>query len=275
MKNLQGKVAIITGAASGIGKELALQLSQAGAKVALVDFNSQTLQETENLIRAQQGACKSYIVDVSKREEVYALSESVLKDFEAVDILINNAGVALERVEIEKVSYEDFEWLLGINMWGLIYGTKAFLPHLKTRNEAYIVNLSSVFGLVGIAEQGAYCVSKFAVRGFTQALRAELKLNNSNVKVMNVHPGGIKTNIAANARSRYSSEEEHQWLAQRFTEQAKTTAPEAAQKIIKAMQKGKERLLIGKDARQIDRIARLFPSKSVKIINDYIQKLLR
>lgn len=185
MKNFKDKVAVITGAGSGIGRELALQLSEAGAKIALVDFNPKTLEETEKVILD-----KHYIVDVSNREKVYNLSDLIIKDFGFVDILINNAGVALERVEIENISYEDFEWLLGINLWGVIYGTKAFLPHLKQRNEAYIVNLSSVFGLVGIGEQGAYCVSKFAVKGFTQALhglillQVSLRLNTCNDKEM-------------------------------------------------------------------------------------------
>lgn len=268
MKDFKNKVIVITGAGSGIGQELAFQLAEKGARLALIDFNPDTLEETQKQI--VDG--KSYQLDVSNKEAVFKVADQILEEFGQVDVLINNAGVALGRVPVEDIKLEDFEWVVNINLWGVIYGTKAFLKHLKVRPEAYVINLSSVFGLVGINGQSPYCVTKFGVRGFSQALRFELR--DTNVKVMNVHPGGIKTRIAHNSKNPDLTEKEKKEQADKFVEKARTTVASAANQIIKTMQKGKERLLIGPDARLIDRVTRLYPTKAVKMINNKLLKLI-
>lgn len=268
MKDFKNKVVVITGAGSGIGQELAFQFAELGARLALIDFNPESLDETQKQI--VDG--KSYQLDVSDKEAVFKVAEQIIQDFGQIDVLINNAGVGLGRVPVEDVKLEDFEWVVNINLWGVIYGTKAFIKHLKTRPEAYVVNLSSVFGLVGINGQSPYCVTKFGVRGFSQALRHELL--DTKVKVMNVHPGGIKTKIAHNSRNPLLNEQEQKEQADKFVTKARTTAASAASQIIKTMQKGKERLLIGPDARLIGILTRLFPTKAVTMINNKILKLL-
>jgi len=262
MKNINGKVAVITGAGSGMGKELAIQLAAKGAKVALNDWNGENLQD------GGTGIAKRY--DVANREAVYAFKDEVLNTFGQVDIVINNAGIALPSYNIEDVPYDEFEKLININMWGVIYGTKAYLPHLQTRPEAVIANTSSVFGIMGFPTQGPYCAAKFAVKGFTESLRMELAAQESKVRTLSIHPGRIFTNIVRNVDHKPGTvtEEEKAEMAKNFDNEGKdgTTAADAAKQIIQSIQKEKSRLLIGKDARFIDRLVRLLPTKYAKIV---------
>jgi len=256
MKNLTDKVAVITGAGSGIGRALARACAAQGAKLALADVNLEGLNETVAGMLADRVLLQK--VDVSKRAEVESFRDAVLKRFGAADLVVNNAGVAVSQT-IEGLTYEDFEWIVGINFWGVVYGTKAFLPHLKTRPEAALVNISSVFGLIAVPTQGAYNATKFAVRGFTEALRHELA--GTNVHVMCVHPGGIKTNIAHASRFHVgpSGEKDHAKSAQRFVNEVRTTPERAAEVILAGVASGEVRCLIGADARVIDWIQRLLP----------------
>jgi len=269
MKNLNGKVAVITGAGSGMGKELAIQLAAKGAKVALNDWNGENLQATVDIVKKNGGTAISKRYDVSNQEAVYAFKDEVLNEFGQVDIVINNAGIALPSYNIEDVPYDEFEKLININFWGVVYGTKAYLPHLQTRPEAAVANTSSVFGIMGFPTQGPYCAAKFAVKGFTESLRLELAAQESKVRALSIHPGRIFTDIVRNVEHKPGTvtEAEKAEMARSFDEGGDgTTAADAAKQIIQAIQKEKPRLLIGKDARFIDRMVRLLPTKYAGII---------
>ncbi len=216
------------------------------------------------------------VVDVSDREAVYAHRDEVLLHFGRADVVINNAGVALSDT-VQDTSYEDFEWLMGINFWGVVYGTKAFLDHMIERDDGVIVNISSVFGLMGVPTQSAYNASKFAVRGFTEALRQEL--SGTNVLATSVHPGGIKTNIIRNGRmhvNTISARRSVDTMVDDFERGARTTAPEAARTILDGVAARSPRILIGQDAQMIDAMVRLFPSTydgALKTATKAIRKL--
>jgi len=236
MYSLKGKVAVVTGAGSGIGRALAQLLSAKGCTLALADINEVGLKETAASLP----------------------TPPLLQKLGTAHIVINNAGVAVSQT-VENLSYEDFEWIMGINFWGVVYGTKAFLPMLTAQNNGVIVNLSSVFGIIAVPTQGSYNAAKFAVRGFTEALRHEL--DGSGVTAISVHPGGIKTNIAAASRfyvdpSGVSNREN---AAAGFAKMAKTTPEQAAQTIVDGIERGSKRVLIGADAKLIDIIQRLMP----------------
>jgi len=268
MKNLNGKVAVITGG-SGMGKELAIQLAAKGAKVALNDWNGDNLQATLAIVKKNGGTGIAKRYDVSNREAVYAFKDEVLTTFGQVDIVINNAGIALPSYNVEDVPYDEFEKLININFWGVVYGTKAYLPHLQTRPEATIANTSSVFGIMGFPTQGPYCAAKFAVKGFTESLRMELAAQESTIRTLSIHPGRIFTDIVRNVEHKPGTvtEEEKAEMAKQFDEGGKgTTAADAAKQIIQSIQKEKPRLLIGSDARFIDRMVRLLPTKYASII---------
>ncbi len=269
MKNLNGKVAVITGAGSGMGKELAIQLAAKGAKVALNDWNGDNLQATLDIVKKNGGTGIAKRYDVANREAVYAFKDEVLNTFGQVDIVINNAGIALPSYNVEDAPYDEFEKLMNINFWGVVYGTKAYLPHMQTRPEAVIANTSSVFGIMGFPTQGPYCAAKFAVKGFTESLRLELAAQESKVSTLSIHPGRIFTDIVRNVEHQPGTvtEAEKAEMARAFDEGGDgTTAADAAAQIIKAIQKVKPRLLIGSDARFIDRMVRLLPTKYAGII---------
>lgn len=262
-------VAVITGAASGIGRSLALQMAQKGVKIALQDVNQAGLQETQSMIEQAGGTAKIYIVDVGKKEEIYAAKDQVLTDFGHVDIVVNNAGVALYRIGLMDVKQEEFDWLMNINFWGVVHGTQGYLPHLLERPASYVINISSVFGLVGVVHNGPYCCSKFAVRGYTEAIRAETM--GTSLRAMVVHPGGIKTNIARSARGRGDSDTRSEDI-KNFEKSFITTPEKAAATIMKGIARDKSRILIGPDARQIDFFTRLMPERFVKMVNQRILK---
>ena len=261
----KNSVAVITGAASGIGRALAVRVAREGvAGTAISDVNETGLNETAEIIRNLGGSVSVHVIDVSKLDEVRKFADDVIEKHGRVTHLVNNAGVGLLG-RFDQISIEDFEWLIGINFWGVVYGCKVFLPHLIKENDAHIVNISSVFGLIAPEEQTAYCASKFAVRGFTESLRHELE--DTNVTVTSVHPGGVLTNIVRNSRIGEGTPAE--WKDQGtklFDRVAKTTPESAAEDIIQAIKTKNPRLLIGKDARAISHLSRLFPKSYLRII---------
>ncbi|PTL84791.1 SDR family oxidoreductase [Vitiosangium sp. GDMCC 1.1324] len=259
MKTVKGKVAAITGAGSGIGRATAELLARNGSHVALSDVNEQGLAETAEKCRGLGVEVRTTRVDVAQRQAVHAWADDVARDLGAVHIIINNAGVALGAT-IEDTRYEDFEWLMNINFWGVVYGTKAFLPHIKAAGEGHIVNVSSVFGLIGVPTQGAYNAAKFAVKGFTEALRQELEVETRTIGVTCVHPGGIKTNIARNARMTARKGWVDETSGADFEKVFSTTPEKAAANILSAILANRRRQLIGADAVLIDLMQRVMPT---------------
>jgi len=271
MQSFAGKVAVITGAGSGIGRALAQQLSLEGAQLALSDVNMKGLEDTRSSLKGKEKVLLTQL-DVSDRSAFEQYTQDVLSEFGHTDLLINNAGVALSQT-VNDCSYDDFEWLMNINFWGVVYGTKSFLPHMLTRPEAAIVNISSVFGIIALPTQSQYNAAKFAVRGFTESLRQEVK--DSNLYVGCVHPGGIKTNIVANGRMHTSmvGEQSHAQQIEEFNKMARTTPEAAVDIILNGIRKNKRRILIGQDAKFMDRIQRLFPEKYTGILS-FLLKLV-
>ena len=268
MKELKGRVAVVTGAASGIGRALASELSRAGCRLALSDINETELEATAAPLRDAGTEVMTRVLDVADRDAVHAHAGEVHEHFGQAHLVINNAGVALGAA-VEDMRYEDMEWLMGINFWGVVHGTKAFLPLLREAREGHIVNVSSVFGLVGIPTQSAYNASKFAVRGFTEALRQELDLEDCGVSATCVHPGGIKTNIARSARMTDTSRltgmgaEE---ATREFEKMFRTSPEEAARAIVRGVRNNSRRVLIGSDARMIDTMVRSLPTGYQRIV---------
>ncbi|MFA5120352.1 SDR family NAD(P)-dependent oxidoreductase [Zavarzinia sp.] len=253
-----GKIAVITGAASGIGLALARDLARRGARLALSDVNIERLEAVAAELRAAGANARADRLDVSDRAAFFAYADMLAGELGPVDIVINNAGVALVG-SIAALPLDQIDWLMGINFWGVVHGTKAFLPGMLSRGRGSIVNVSSVFGLIGVPGQGAYCAAKFAVRGFTETLRQEVA--GSGVYVGCVHPGGIKTNIAASARTveLMPGVDSPEAMARRFEETARTTPEQAAATILRGIERRSPRILIGGDARVISGLARLFP----------------
>jgi len=267
MKDFKNKVAAITGAGSGMGRSLAVLLASRGCHVALSDINETGLAETVKLLNGTGVKVTSQKLDVSDKDAVFAWADQVARDHGKVNLIFNNAGVALGSA-VDGGSYEDLEWIMNINFWGVVHGTKAFLPYLKDSGEGHVINTSSVFGLMGVPSQSAYNASKFAVRGFTEALRQELEMAKVNVSATSVHPGGIKTNIAKAARMDTSVNKLGLSTnsTEKFEKLFSTTADEAAAVIIKGVEKNARRVLIGKDAVAIDLMVRLFPSAYQKLV---------
>ena len=259
MNEFEGRVAAITGAGSGIGRSLAVQLAQRGCHLAISDIDEAGLAETAHLADRAGAKITTQRLDVADRDAMHAWADRVVTDHGKANIIVNNAGVALGAT-VEGMSFEDFEWLMSINFWGVVHGTKAFLPHLEASGDGHVVNLSSVFGLLSIPAQSAYNSAKFAVRGFTDALRMELEIAGSPVSATTVHPGGIKTNIARNARMDESAAElagADVGDADRFDKIAMTSPDKAARQILAAVEANKRRALIGPDAKVLDLISRL------------------
>jgi len=260
MTEITNKVGFVTGAASGIGRALAVKLAEKGARcVVITDVNEEGLEETAALVRAKQVNVIARKLDVADREGFEGLVQETIDTQGGVDLIFNNAGVTVTNTTND-MSYEDFEWLMNINFWGVVHGTKSVLPHMLEKGEGHIVNVSSIFGFIGVPTQSTYCAAKFAVRGFTESLVHELE--GSGVHSTTVHPGGIKTNIARNARHRLAEAQgaDPDEFVQNFDKLARTTPDEAAEVILKGVRKNKKRVFIGIDAHIISRFVRWFPS---------------
>lgn len=273
MPKLEQTVAVVTGAATGIGRALATRLADEGANLCLADINKEALDVVAQELRVKGCDVSAYAVDVADRQQVESLGRDVVEHFGRADVLINNAGVALCG-DVEEVSLEDIDWLMGINFWGTVYGVKYFLPILKQQKKAYIVNLSSVFGIIAPPGGASYSASKFAVRGFTESLRHELA--GTNVQVTSVHPGGIRTGIARSSRVGAGTDpKKHELEAAMLDVLARTSPERAADRIVSGMLQGETRILIGFDAYLIDLFQRLLPERYWRIMGPLLDWRIR
>lgn len=262
MKTFNNKVAAITGAGSGMGQQLAVLLAKAGCHVAISDINQKGLDQTVELLKAYPVKVTVDVVNTAEQAQVYAWADKVRKEHGKVNLIFNNAGIAMSNT-VEGHEIDDYERMMAVNFWGVIYGTKAFLPYLKESGDGHIINTSSIFGLTAQPTQSAYNASKFAVRGFTESLRQELDLSNFGVSATCVHPGGIKTNIAhtaelsANVASLSMDLKKSKASADKIM---RIPASKAAQIILDGVKANKRRVLIGPEAYGVDMLQRLLPS---------------
>jgi NAD(P)-dependent dehydrogenase (short-subunit alcohol dehydrogenase family) len=265
MTEIDEKVAVITGAGSGIGRALAIALAERHCPLSLCDVDREGLAETVRLAEQSNVRVTPHIVDTSNREQMERFAADTIAEHGRADLVFNNAGVTLVET-VEDMSYEDFQWVMDINFWGMVHGTKAFLPHLRERGSGHITNISSLFGLLSVPTQGAYNASKFAIRGFTESLRWEME--GTGIGVTSVHPGGIKTNIVRSSRFYKDSEghTDHDAMNERFEKLARLTPEEAAAIIMKGVEKGNSRVLVGIDAKLLDWAQRLFPQAYGRIV---------
>lgn len=254
MRELKGRVAVVSGAASGIGRALSKLLAQRGCQLAICDLDQVGLEQTAAEVRALGGRVCQHRVDVADREQMQRYAEAVVAEYGKVEILVNNAGVTVT-ADFEQHSLEDWEWILGVNLWGAIHGCHFFLPHLKRAGEGHIVNISSVFGLMGVPGQSSYCTSKFAVRGLSEALWTELK--PLNIGVTCVHPAGVRTNIVRSART---VDEATKAQAVDFIERNSITPERCAKRIVSAIIHNRMRLLVSPTAYAIDAVKRVVPA---------------
>lgn len=257
MKHLGGKIAALTGAASGIGRALAFRLAREGCHLALADIDGDGLALTAARLGAA-GRVSTHVIDVARREAVQQFAREAEAAHGGVDLVINNAGVALADL-LETVPLEDFEWLMGVNFWGVVYGTMAFLPLLRRRPEGHVVNVSSIYGILPTPNNGVYCAAKFAVRGYTETLAQELR--GTSIRVSGVYPGGIRTNIARSARfNRALHGMTRESVAALYEKKFfRTTAEEAAEIIVAGIREDQRRILVGQDAKIMDLAVRVSP----------------
>ncbi|MDO9352157.1 MAG: SDR family oxidoreductase [Solirubrobacteraceae bacterium] len=285
MSNFPGRVAVVTGAGSGIGRALALDLARRGAKLALSDVNAAGVAETA--AQAEKAGSPEVIhgtLDVSDRAAFLAYGDEVVAHFGKVNQLYNNAGIAFTRTILES-EFEDYERVFNVNLWGVINGTKAFLPHLIASGEGHVTNISSLNGLMAQPEMSHYVATKFAVRGFTETLRMEMITSKAPVKVSVVHPGGIATSIASNAskaeldRKGGGTAEEQAYAATREKvynkKLLKLPAEKAAEIITNGVAKNKPRIVVGNDAKALDVFIRIAPKAYQPIIGSYFAKMFK
>ena len=273
MKTLDDKVVVITGAGSGIGRALALNLARRGSLLALSDVDDAGLAETIDLVKAAGAReVRSDHLDVADRAAFTAYAEAVAEQFGRVNVVINNAGVALAG-NLDDLTYDDMEWIVGINFWGVVHGTKEFLPHLIASGDGHVVNLSSLFGLLSMPGQSAYNATKFAVRGLTEALREEMLVAGHPVGVTSVHPGGIKTDIVRN--SRVSAKEDKQATAEFFDKRLATmTAERAAEIIVRGILRNQARVLVGLDAHVLHQFAKITGSRYQDVVAQVSKRVM-
>ncbi|WP_299565402.1 SDR family oxidoreductase [uncultured Mycolicibacterium sp.] len=271
MEGFAGKVAVVTGAGSGIGQALALELARSGARVAISDVDTEGLAATEERLRAIGADYRSDRLDVTEREAFAEYAAAVADHFGRVNQVYNNAGIAYAG-DIEKTSFKDFERLMDVDYWGVVNGTKLFLPYLIASGDGHVINISSVFGLFSVPGQAAYNAAKFAVRGFTEALRQEMLLAGHPVKVTTVHPGGIKTGIARNMTVAEGLDRDE--IARTFdTRMASTTPEKAARVILDGVRRNKARVLVGTDAKVLDLIVRVTGSGYQRLFTTVLRRL--
>ncbi len=265
MRQLNDKICVITGAASGIGAACAHAMAAQGAVIIGTDLRKDMLKETKDAVEAAGGRMDTHMVDVSDRDAMFDLAAKVEKKHGPADLILNNAGVA-HGAPVAEMSIDDFKWLMDINLWGVVHGSQAFLPHFIGKNSGHVANVSSIFGLIGIPTQSAYNAAKFGVLGFTEALRHEMR--GTGVNVSTIHPGGINTNIVRHARFQQGpdAESEHEQAIERFAKFTMTQPDGAAKTIIKGIKKNKARILIGPDAHFTDFVRRLLPTHYLKLL---------
>jgi len=255
LQGFAGKVAVVTGAGSGIGQALAVELGRSGARLAISDIDTEGLADTEQQLKAIGAPVKADRLDVTEREAFLAYADTVNEHFGKVNQIYNNAGIAFTG-DIEVSQFKDIERVMDVDYWGVVNGTKAFLPYLIASGDGHVINISSVFGLFSVPGQAAYNSAKFAVRGFTEALRQEMLVAGHPVGVTTVHPGGIKTAIARNATAAEGFDRDE--LAKLFDKRVAHTSPQRAARIIlEAVRKNKARVLVGADAKVLDIMVRL------------------
>jgi NADP-dependent 3-hydroxy acid dehydrogenase YdfG len=270
MNSFEGKVAVITGAGSGIGRALAVNLAKKGAKLALCDIDTEGLAETVRQAEALGATVKSDWLNVAEREAVLAYADAVVAHFGEVNQVYNNAGIAYNG-DVEKSEFKDIEKIMDVDFWGVVNGTKAFLPHVIASGDGHIVNISSLFGLIAVPGQSAYNAAKFAVRGFTEALRQEMLVAKHPVKVTCVHPGGIKTAVARNAT--VVDGQDALTFAEFFDTRLALHSPEmAAQTILKGVRRGHARVVVGWEAKALDVLARIIGPSYQRIVATAVAK---
>jgi len=254
------KSAFITGAGSGIGRALAHQLASEGAAVFITDINEKDLKTVEEELKAKQVNVQARVLDVADKDGVFAAAAEAEKLFGGIDAVFNNAGVSLSDTAAE-MTYEDFEWLMNINFWGVVHGTKAFLPAMLKRGNGHIINISSIFGHVGVPTQSAYCAAKHAVKGFNESIFYELE--GTGVQIHSVHPGGVDTGIVKHGKHIHtmSGKSDMESMQANFKQAAITSPARAAEIILDGVAKDQYRILVGKDARMIDRLQRWMPNR--------------
>ena len=263
MQQFIDRTAVVTGAGSGIGRAVSLALAKRGCRLALVDIDAEGLAESARQVSALGRPVTTHVVDVSDKARMAALPDEVVAAHGAVHVLVNNAGVSVH-ASFADHSLEDFEWLMGINFWGVVYGCKFFLPHLLRAPEAHVVNISSVFGLLGVPRQASYCASKFAVRGLSETLRIELA--KTKVGVTSVHPGGVATNIAA--KMRVVGGPEAIAANERIVKRFKNMLPPevAAEAIVLGIAENRPRVLITRETHVADLLKRVLPGLSTDLV---------
>lgn len=264
-------VAVVTGAGGGIGRALALALAREGCALALADKDSHTVANTAaEAKKAGAGTVSTHAVDVADLEAMTRFRDEVKQAHQYVHLLVNNAGVALVG-ELEELSVDDMRWLVDINFWGVVYGTRLFLPLLRESRHGHIVNISSILGIVAVAGQSAYAASKFAVRGFSEAVRHELA--GSGIRVTTVHPGGVRTNIARHARLPAKSDPaRREQIVKGFDRLARTTPDQAAARIVRAIKRNQQRVIIGSDAWIMAALRWLMPVNYWRVVDRLLPK---
>jgi NADP-dependent 3-hydroxy acid dehydrogenase YdfG len=272
MEGFAGKVAVVTGAGSGIGQALAIELARSGASVAISDINTEGLAETERRLKEIGAPVKADRLDVTEREAFELYADSVVERFGKVNQIYNNAGIAFAG-DVEVTGYKDIEKVMDVDFWGVVNGTKVFLPHLIASGDGHVINISSIFGLFSVPGQAAYNAAKFAVRGFTEALRQEMTVAGHPVKVTTVHPGGIKTGIARNMTTAEGLDKDE--LAETFDKKLASTSPEKAARIIlDGVRKNKARVLVGTDAKVLDAIVRVSGSGYQRLFSTVMSRMM-